>query len=160
MKISRRILLVFIGLAAVLLAACAPTITVSNNTAVPVRVMVMPPGGSRQVVSISANESIGVEYAEKGFYTAVVIKDQQWIEYTKQKRDYLTQRLQNPQNLSQEEVKEITQQLKEIQKQISAFESSPEPGSACSSKVDPEADTSGLVNISQGADGALLAVCQ
>jgi hypothetical protein len=94
-------------------------------------------------------------------YTAVAIKSEYWVEKAKAMRDYLTNALADPKNLSSEDIARLTQQLKDYKKQIADWENTPrDSGNSCTGKADPEAETSPSVTISQDADGKFICICQ
>ena len=159
MQNTRQLLVILASLAAVLLlAACAPIITVSNKTPVGIRAVVMPPGQSTQIVSVTAGESSGVESAENGAYTVVVIQDQEWIEWAKATRQYLNDRLAHSDELTGEQLLDVIRRLKDIATRMDAYEKIGTSGSACSGTITDEGG--GLVEVSQGADGNLVVACR
>ena len=158
MKQSYRI--VPIAILAFALAGCVPTVTAVNNTSFPVRVIVSS-AGSHDMLSPSPGESSSAEVTE-GHWMATVIPDQEWIDYAKSVRQYLNDQLANPQHLSGQELLTVIQHLKEIAAQMQAFEkaAATQDGARCLGTINSDNDSTGTVEISTGADGALIAVCK
>ena len=139
-----------------LLASCAPMITVSNNTGFPVRAIVSS-GGTSNVVSPSPGESSSVEAVE-GPYRVTVIPDAEWIEYAKLTRQYLNDQLAHSENLTGPQLLEVIQRLKDIAQRMSQFEQAAGGAASCAGSISE--DGGGSVSVSSGVDGAMVIVCQ
>ncbi len=151
----KRIKWIAICLALVLLAGCAPAITVTNNTSFPVRAIVSS-GKTRNVLSPSPGYSSTAE-ATEGPYRVTVIPDAEWIEYAKTIRAYLNDRLAHADQLTGPELLEVIRRLKEIATRMQQYEQAG-GGASCSGKINEEGG--GLVTVSLGANGALVVVCR
>ena len=153
----KRIMLVAVCMvAAGLLTGCAPAVVVQNNSGFPVRAIVSS-GGRAEVLSPSPGESSVTEVSE-GAYGVYVVPDDEWIEYAKDTRKYLNDRLANPDSLTGEQLLDVIRRLKAVAVRIKQFESAAGTGSGCTGTV--TGDGGGVVEISTAANGALVATCK
>ncbi|MGB8646844.1 MAG: hypothetical protein WCF84_16510 [Anaerolineae bacterium] len=133
-----------------------PVITVENNTKFPVRVVVTN-GGSSQTLSPSPGESSAAD-ATEGTYTASVVPDKEWINYAKDVRAFLNNQLAHSDQLTGPQLLDVVQRLKNIAAQMAAYEQAGK-GAGCSGNT-VSADHDGLVQVSVGSDGTLVAQCK
>lgn len=153
MKLLRAMAIV---LSAAILAGCAPSITVQNNTRIPVRAIVTSRGGNA-VLSPSPGESSNAEVGE-GRYTVTVIPDAEWIAYAKQVRQYLNDQLANSDRLTGAQLLDVIRRLKDIAEKMQQYEQAAGAGARCSGTVTSETDA--VAQIAIGAGGALTVSCQ
>ncbi len=151
----KRIKWIAICLALVLLAGCAPMITVQNDTSFPVRAIVRS-GKTTDVLSPSPGYSSTAEVTE-GPYRVTVVPDAEWVEYAKTTRAYLNDQLAHADQLTGPQLLEVIRRLKEIATAMQQFEQAG-VGASCSGKITEEGG--GLVTVTLGANGALVVVCQ
>ncbi|MBI4674736.1 MAG: hypothetical protein HY741_24080 [Chloroflexi bacterium] len=140
-----------------LIAGCAPTVTVENNTSIPVRVVVSN-AGTVATVSPSPGESSTVEVVEGG-YRATVIPDAEWIEYAKLTRKVLNDQLANADQLTGSQLLDVIRRLKEIAQRMQQFENAAGSSAACGGKITEEGGA-GFVQVSIGAGGKLAITCR
>jgi hypothetical protein len=152
-RVPRAILLVAVALA---VAACAPSVTVSNRTTFVVRVVITTSAGS-QVFSPSPGET-SVGEAGEGSYRVSVIPDAEWSSWAAATRAYLNERLADSANLTGAQLLEVIQRLKDIATKMKSYEAAGIGSVGCSGAVSNERD--GLVTVTQGADGKLIASCK
>jgi hypothetical protein len=133
-----------------------PTVTVENNTKFPVRVVVSS-GGSSQVLSPSPGESSSAD-ASEGPYRAYAVPDADWINYAKTKRKVLDDMLANSDQLTGPQLLSVVQQLKDIAQRMAQYDQAGASGTGCTGTVSSDHD--GLVQVSTGADGGLVAACK
>ena len=117
---------------------CNPAIIAFNKTNIGVKVAIMPPGDRLQIVSPSPGSSSGVEVHNAGTFTAVAIRSQEWVEWATLSRKALSDMLNNPQNLSPDQIRDIQKRLSEIETQLKTFESTTGPGAACTGTIERE----------------------
>jgi len=141
--------------AALGIAGCAPGLTVQNNSAILVRVVVSASGNS-QVLSPSPGESSYAEVGE-GAYSAYAIPDAEWIEYARLTRQYLNNQLANAYDLTGSELLDVIRRLKDIAARMQAYEGAEGSSGACRGTVSAEKD--GLIRVAVGADGKLQLTC-
>jgi hypothetical protein len=153
----KRLLLIVIGTSlAALVAGCAPMVVVENQTAIPVRAIVVA-SGQRTVVSPSPGESSWVETSE-GIYRVTVIPDAEWIEYAKLTRKYLNDQLANSDKLSGPQLLDVIRRLKDVAVRMQQFEGAADSTASCSGRISE--DKSAVVMISLAANGKLTVVCR
>jgi len=150
----RRIVVVF--LTAVVLGGCAPTITVHNNTTIPVRVVITHSGGS-ETFAPSPGESSNGDLTE-GTYRVVAIPDAAWVDYAKLTRQDLNQQIANSQNLSGQKLLDLVQRLKDIAKRMDEMQRAAGSTGACGGKV--KEDSAAAAEISIGPSGQLVVACK
>jgi len=138
-----------------LIAGCGPVIVVQNNTRIPVRAVVTSNGRS-EVLSPSPGESSTAEAGE-GPYTVTVIPDQEWIDYARATRKFLNDQLANSDNLTGPQLLQVVQRLKAVAAQMQEFENAAGKSQSCSGTL--TSDGGGSVQVSTGADGALVVSC-
>lgn len=144
-------------LAAALLAACAPTVTVTNETSFPVRVIVMSKG-IRNVLSPSPGES-SIAVVSNGSYRVTVIPDEEWIEYAKLTRKILNEQLAHADQLTGPQMLDVIRRLKEIAIAMQQFEQAAGKSASCGGVLsDENPDT--LVIVLQDLTGALAVTCR
>lgn len=145
--------------AAALLAGCAPSITVQNNTAFPVRALITA-GGMRQMVFTSPGQASYPE-VQTGPFTATVIPDSEWLEHARATRAYLNSQLANADSLTGEQLLEVIRRLKDIAARIDQFERAAAGRSAsainCTGTVSDEQE--GVVVIKTDAGGQIVLDC-
>ena len=147
----------FIAVAAVVLAlaACSPSVTVSNGAGFPVRAIVTGEEGARNVHLVSPAETVNGDVPD-GAYTVTVVPDADWVAYAQTLRDRLEERLVNAPSLTSADVNEIVARLAEIAARLRAFER--EAGSAsCQGIV--AADAIATAEIVVESDGSLTVIC-
>ncbi len=140
---------------AVLLAACGPSITVTNNTGFGVRAVVTSAAGV-DVISPTPGNSSTVD-ANEGTYNVTVINDQDWIAYAQTVRKLLNEQLANSDNLTGPQLLNVVQRLKDIAAKMQQFQAAAGKGASCSGNLSSEAG--GVVTVAQAADGSLLVGC-
>jgi hypothetical protein len=152
---KRIILIIALLLVAVILAGCAPVLTVENNTKFEVTVFISGPEGP-EVLSPSPGESSSAEIP-LGNYSVTVVPAQQWIDYAKATRQYLNSQLANAQNLTGPQLSNIVQRLKDISAKIQQYEATGGTGGSCAGKLTQ--DSNAVVMVSAAADGSLVVSC-
>ena len=143
----------FLALLAVA-AGCGPVISISNNTAVGVRVVVTAAGHS-DVVSPSVGSGSSVE-AEEGPYHVTVIADAEWAAHARATRDFLDQQLANPDSLTGPQLLDLIQRLKDTAAALHQYETAG-IGAHCSGTITQ--DGGGTVTITSASDGTISAAC-
>jgi hypothetical protein len=153
-----RLQISIVALAAVLCAAgCGPTVTVMNNTRIPVRAFVSASGGENDTLSPSPGESSVAEVSE-GAFQVKVVPDTAWVDYAKTSRKLLNDQLANSDNLSGPQLLDVVKRLKDVAAQMQQMESVASAGGAsCAGTI--SSDGAALVNVSVGASGALAVSC-
>lgn len=141
---------------AVLLAACGPTITVTNNTGFGVRAIVHSTAGV-DVVSPTPGNSSTVD-AVDGAYNVTVINDQDWINYAQVVRKLLNEQLANSDNLTGPQLLNVVQRLKDIAAKMQQFQAAAGKGASCSGSL--SSDAGGTVTVSLATDGSLFVSCR
>jgi hypothetical protein len=152
---KRIILIIALLLVAMILAGCAPVVTVQNNTKFEVTVFISGPEGP-EVLSPSPGESSSAEIP-LGNYMVTVVPAQQWLDYAKATRQYLNSQLANAQNLTGPQLLVVVQRLKDISARIQQYESTAGKGSYCAGKLTEQSD--GIVVVTTAADGSLVVSC-
>ena len=142
---------------AILLAGCAPIVTVENWTSFPVRVIVAS-GGKRVVVSPSPGENSTVD-ASEGAYQATVIPDVEWIEYAKLTRKVLNNQLANADKLTGPQLLDVIHRLKEIAVQMQQYEQAAGSSASCGGKLTEE-NSAAYVVVSASSSGTLVISCK
>ena len=153
----KRMKWIAIILAAALLAGCAPTITVTNQTTFPVRA-IGTSKGTRNVLSPSPGESSIAEVSE-GPYRVTVIPDAEWIEYAKLTRKVLNDQLANADKLTGPQLLDVIARLKDIAQRMAQYEQAAGTSNSCGGNITEE-NGGALVVISQDAVGALVVSCR
>jgi hypothetical protein len=153
----RSLALLGLIIAAGLIAGCAPTITVQNNTSFPVRAIVSA-GKIRTVLSPSPGEHSTAEVGE-GPYTVTVIPDAEWIEYAKLTRKVLNDQLANADKLTGPQLLDVIRRLKEIATRMQEFERAVGSRASCGGKISSDGGAA-FVTISTSSSGALVATCR
>jgi hypothetical protein len=148
-------LLVACLLFGVLLAACGPSITVTNNTKFPIRAVVTTSSGS-DVVSPTPGNSSAVD-ADVGNYTVTAIPDADWVAYAQSVRQFLNDQLAHSDSLTGPQLLQVVQRLKDIAKQMQQFQAAAGKGSSCTGAITENGG--GTVNVGQAADGSLVVSC-
>jgi hypothetical protein len=138
---------------AILLAGCAPLVTVENGTSFPVRVIVAS-GGKRVVVSPSPGENSTVD-ASEGAYQATVIPDAEWIEYAKLTRKVLNDQLAHADKLTGPQLLDVIRRLKEIAVQMQQYEQAAGSSASCGGKITEE-NSAAYVVVSASSSGTLV----
>ena len=137
------------------LTACGPTITVVNNTKIPVRVAIHS-GFANEVESPSPGESSTVD-AQEGFYSVDSIPDQEWVDYAKATRAFLNAQLANSQNLTGPQLLDVVARLKDIANRIVQMSAAAGSRAHCSATVSNGGDATASISIAP--DGTLVATC-
>lgn len=144
--------------AALLLAACEPGVTVTNNTAFSARVIVSS-HGTRQVVSPSPGGGSSFAVVNEGTYTAAAFPDSEWIAYARLVRADLNEQIKNSDKLSGEQLLDLIRRLADIAAQMDKYTAAAEGrGATCGGRVSE--DSAGLVQVSQDAGGNLVISCR
>ncbi|MDP9325871.1 MAG: hypothetical protein M3O87_04955 [Candidatus Dormibacteraeota bacterium] len=146
----------FVFLAAIVLGGCAPVITVTNKTTIPVRVVISHSGGS-ETFAPSPGESSSGDLTE-GKYRVVAIPDAAWVDYAKLTRQDLNQQVANSQNLSGQKLLDLVSRLKEIAKRMDEMQRAAGSSAACGGTVTE--DRSAAADISIGPSGQLVVACK
>ncbi|MBI5878245.1 MAG: hypothetical protein HZB53_11400 [Chloroflexi bacterium] len=152
----RQLLLVGVVLFVTVLAACGPSVTVSNMTTIPVRVIITS-AGQHSMVSPSPHESSTAE-VQAGPYVASVVQDSEWLAYAKLVRQDLNEQLANADRLSGAQLLDVIRRLKDIAARMQAFEKAAGVAATCTGTV--EEDGSAAVEITQAPTGALVIRCK
>ena len=157
---NRKNLFALLTALAVLLAAaaCSPTVTVRNNTQIPVRAVVRS-GGTVQTVSPSPNGESSLAEVQNGPYQVTVIPDAAWIEYARGVRAYLNQQIANSDNLTGPQLLEVIRRLKEIAARMQQFEQAAGKEGSCGGTLTDE-NSSAVATVSVGISGALVITCK
>lgn len=137
------------------LAGCGPTVTVTNNTRIAVRVIVSSNGQS-ETVSPSPGESSLAEVTA-GAYRVTAIVDQEWIDYARLVRKDLNEQLANADRLSGPQLLSVIQRLKDIAARMQQFDKAG-VGAGCGGAVTE--DSNGTATVSVGTDGKLVVSCK
>lgn len=153
---SRPFLTILLCSSLLVLGACAPAITVSNNTTIPVRVIVVA-NGVAQTLSPSPGESSIAEVSE-GTYAASVLPDAEWISYAQAVRKDLNEQLANSDSLSGAKLLDVIRRLKDIAQRMSQFQAAAGSQATCSGALSE--DKNSVVTVSIGANGALAISCR
>ena len=145
--------------AALLLVACGPEVTVTNNATIPVRVILHSTYGG-ETLAPSPGESSTAELGE-GPYSVTVIPDEEWVTYAKLTRKVLNDRLADAGNLTGPQLLDLIHRLKAIALQLQTYEDTANKFSAagsCGGQVTQ--DTSAAATVQTGASGALTISCK
>jgi len=142
---------------AILLAGCAPMVTVENGTIFPVRVIVSS-GGKRVVVSPSPGENSTVD-ASEGAYRATAIPDAEWIEYARLTRRILNDQLANADNLTGTQLLDVIRRLKEVAVKIQQYEQAAGSSASCGGKLTEEKSVA-YVMVYTSSSGTLVISCK
>jgi hypothetical protein len=142
---------------AVLVAGCAPYVSIHNGTTFAVRVVITTSEGS-QVFSPSPGEDSTAD-ATEGTYTVTVVPDAEWITWAKATRAYLNERIANSESLTGPQLLDVVQRLKDIAAKMQSYANA-SGGSAAGCGGTVTANSDGLVTITQAADGTLVATCR
>ena len=155
---DRGVLAIVLLASAVLLAGCAPSIVVQNNTTIGVRAAVTS-GGEVQVLSPLPGESAAAE-VDEGSYTVGVIPDRDWVQYATLEREYLVNLLADPNTLTGPAGFDLIARLADITAKIEEYQKAASTGlnSGCAGTVTSEKD--GVATITSAADGKLVVSCQ
>ena len=138
------------------LAGCGPSVIVSNNTRVPVRVIVTT-GAGREALSPTPGESSSVDAAE-GPYSATAIPDDEWIAYAKAVRKDLNEQLANSDKLTGPQLLDVIRRLKDIAARMQQYENAAGSSAKCGGTITQ--DSGGVVTVSVAADGKLILSCK
>jgi hypothetical protein len=144
-------------LAAVVLAvaACSPSVTVSNGAGFPVRAIVIGEEGARNVHLVSPGDVVNGDVPD-GPYTVTVVPDADWVAYAQTLRDRLEARLVDAPSLTSADVNEIVARLAEIASRLRSFERDA-GGGTCTGTV--AADATATAEIVIEPDGSLKVFC-
>jgi hypothetical protein len=151
-RVARVVLLVAAALA---LAACGPTVSVTNKTTIPVRVVLVSADGS-ETFAPSPGESSYAEVSE-GQFTVTAVPDADWTNYAKLTRQDLNDQLANSQNLSGAKLLDLVRRLKEIASRMDQMKKAAGSAGSCSNTV--TVDKNGAATVSIGADGKVAVRC-
>jgi hypothetical protein len=154
MRIARIISLLLIAL---LLAGCIPSVTVYNDTKIPVRAVFTTARGNA-VLSPSPGHSISTQiYTTDDLYNVAVAPDSDWISYATTTRRALDDQLANAGKLTGPQVAAVVQRLNDITAKIAQYPAM-SGGAACSATV-PH-DGSVEVRIKTSDNGSLVVTCR
>ena len=135
--------------------SCSPTISVKNEAAFTVRVIIRN-AGKLQTVAPSPGESAGAE-GQNGPYFVAVVPDSDWLEYAKLVRKDLNEQLANPSGLSGDKIKQLADRLKSIAAKMKAYESAG-LGATCNGSITDKGG--GVVTVTAaGGDGQIGVEC-
>ena len=143
-------------LAALAIAGCSPSLSVSNATSFEVRAIVAGEGGTRNVHLVRPGQSSSGDIPE-GEYSVTVVPDQAWTAAARASRDVLLRRLARPDELGPTEVQAILRELDVLHEKLAAFEAEAATGASCSGTV--PADGVGVADVGIEADGQLVVRC-
>jgi hypothetical protein len=149
-----RLLVVLIACA--LLVGCGPMVSINNRTNVGVRAVVFAAGQRKQVTSVSPGESSTVELSGAGKYTVGVIQDKEWVDWIKLTRKVLGDLLAQPDRLTPEQIKDVTQKLRGIDAKLTDLQRSSGAGATCSGTVSVDAS---MVEVRIGQNGQFVMTC-
>jgi len=139
--------------AALALAGCAPTLFLSNNTDINVRMMVVSQGAPA-IISLGAGESMSIEVNE-GSYGVGLFADKDWYEEANDYRRFLVESLTNPESMTGEGIMHVIEELQKITNRINRMKS--EIAIMCKGTVGSEGEA--LVEVNSGPDGELSVAC-
>jgi hypothetical protein len=134
--------------------ACAPVITIKNNTTFEVRAIVNSKGHN-SMVSPSPGES-SVAEGEEGPYSVTIIPSKEWLDHATATRSFLNESLAHADRLSGPELLKVIDSLKAIALKIKEFQAA---GKAQSCTGQITQDGGGNVTVGTAADGSLKVVC-
>jgi hypothetical protein len=141
------------------LDSCGPTITVSNRTTIPVRVVVFNAGRS-DTLSPSPGESSSTE-AQDGAWVVTVIPDAEWIAYAQLVRNDLNQQIANSDRLTGPQLLDVVRRLKDIAARMQQYQQAAGSSAKCGGLINSSAGSStGFATVSVGANGALSVACK
>ena len=139
------------------LDSCGPTITVRNQTTIPVRVVVSNAGRS-DTLSPSPGESSSTE-AQAGSWMVTVIPDSEWIAYAQLVRNNLNEQIANSDRLTGPQLLSVVQRLKEIAARMQQFQQAAGSSAKCGGLISSD-NSLATATVSIGANGALAVACQ
>ena len=145
-----------IMLAALLVAACSPSVTVSNATSFQVRAIVTGEDGTRNVHVVRAGGSAAGDVPE-GSYAVTIVPDQAWTEAARSTRDALVRELDAPGELGPDSVDTILRELAALDERLAALSSDAAGGTRCDGSVAPDAVAHADVTVESG--GTLRVTC-
>jgi hypothetical protein len=145
-----------IGLLALAVVGCSPSLSVSNATTFEVRAVVTGEGGTRNVHLVRPGQA-SIGDIPEGEYSVVVVPDQAWGAAARATRDVLARQLARPGPLAPDQVAAILRELDALHAQIAAFEAEAATDARCSGTV--PADGIGAAEVSIGSDGRLVVRC-
>ena len=143
-------------LAALLVAACSPSVRVSNGTTFQVRAIVSGEDGTRNVHVVRAGQSAGGDVPD-GAYSVTVVPDQAWTDAARATRDALTRELDQPGELGPSGVDAILRQLAAFDERLAGLASGSTGGARCDGSV--AADGVAQADVTVSADGSLEVSC-
>lgn len=142
--------------AAIVLVGCGPTVTVRNETTIPIRAILMSNDGS-ETFAPTPGESSSAE-ASEGPYRVVAVPDADWVEYAKLTRKVLNEQLANSDNLSGPQLLDLVRRLKDVAAKMKQMEGAAGSTGACAGKLTQ--DSSALATVTVAADGRLVVSCK
>lgn len=151
-RISRGLGLIAIAL---VIAGCAPAVSIHNGTTFAIRVIVIS-GSTSEVFSPSPGEDSSGDVSE-GHYHATAILDREWIAWATATRAYLNDRLAQPDSMTGAQLLDVVQRLKDIAAKMKAYEDAAGSLNGCEGSV--SSDANGQVTVTQAPDGSLRITC-
>lgn len=148
--------LVAVLVLAALVAACSPSLSVSNGTSFQVRAIVTGEGGSRNVHLVRAGQSSAGDVPE-GAYSVTIVPDGPWVEAARAARDALVSRLQNPDELGPAGVADVLREIDGLSATLRALEAAADGPARCLGSI--PIDGVGTADITVGDDGRLRVSC-
>ena len=139
--------------AALVLAGCTPTLLISNNTDIDIRVLIVSQGAPG-VISLGVGQSMSIDVNE-GSYGVGVLADKAWIAEANEYRRFLVESLANPGALTGERIMNVIAELQKISDRINQLKS--ETGIMCKGTVGSEGGALAEVNI--GPNGEISVAC-
>lgn len=151
--------LVLAAALAMVVAACETddTIQVENTTSTQLRVMIKVPGGGVSSVAPTPGNSSYVVVTEDGTFYALAVVDAEWLESVRTRRDFLQDRLADPdtrRRLSTDDLSDILFQINSLTNEIRRATERPlENVGACSGPVKLSGGVAGKVTITDNPAG-------
>ncbi|MEI8131451.1 MAG: hypothetical protein WCG34_03385 [Leptolinea sp.] len=151
----KRKIIIPLSIIALVLSACGPTIEVRNNTRDNVRVTIT---NSNQTLTVSPkpDESLTID-VNAGTYSASVISAEIWNNYAKSEQAELMKLLDQPDKLTETQIKQIVDRMGKIIENEQKLIKSVKIQSTCKSSLSDEKN--GQIGISGTADSTLYINC-
>lgn len=139
--------------AALLVAGCTPTLFLSNNTDVDVRMMIVSQGFPA-IISLGAGQTMSIDVNE-GSYGVGLFADEAWYKEANDYRRFLVESLANPEGMTGERIMHVIEELQKITNRINQMKS--EIAIMCKGTVGSEGGA--LAEVNSGPDGELSVAC-
>ncbi len=135
--------------------ACGPEIVVMNNTNDTVRLSIT---NANQEIALSSepgdSQTINVN---AGTYHAVVVPAEIWNNFARSERDTLMNLLDDPENMSKEQINKVVEHLSRIGENEKLLYKNVKGQSTCTNSISDKAN--GRIDINGTADSTLLLNC-